>query len=52
MTHPSTWLFIELPNHTWVVQNITILSATEYVVLSESPTFDDNGQRAEIGETQ
>ena len=53
MTHsPTTWLFVELPNGTYVVQDIDILSATKYVVLIESPTFDDSGQRAEIGETQ
>ena len=53
MTHsPTDWVFIELPDHTYVVQDIDILSDYEYLVLSESPIFDDNGQRAEIGETQ
>ena len=53
MTHsPTDWVFIELPNHTWVVQDIDILSATEYLVLSESPLFNDSGQLAEIGDPQ
>jgi len=53
VTHStSTWVFIELPNGTFVVQDIDILSDTEYVVLAESPVFDNSGQRAVIGDMQ
>ena len=54
MTHsPTTWLFITLPNGTHVVMDVALDDSDDGgAVLAESPTFDDSGQRAEIGETQ
>lgn len=52
MPYPSIWLFVELPNGTYVVLDVEPREDGKFPVLSESPVFDKSGQCAEIGETQ